>query len=120
MDEDDLPETPSSPAPPAKPEIRIRDLTGRPRGCNVCGKPKPAFIEIEVDGVREYTCRECYEGEVVELVACRRCGGALSAGDRFCGKCGAARLDRCPACEAPAQEGDRFCGKCGAAITERA
>lgn len=104
-------------APPPKDEIKIRDLTGRPRGCASCGRPREPFIEVEVDGVLEYTCRECYEGEVVVLVACRSCGAAIEAGDAFCGKCGTARARACAGCGADLGGDDGFCGKCGAAVT---
>src|SRR3972149_2704181 len=86
--EDDGPEAP--PTPP-KPELKIRDLGFRPSGCSVCGAPKPPHIEIEVDGVLEYTCKECYEGQVVELAACRSCGAALEAADAVCGEGGTGR-----------------------------
>ncbi len=110
------PESPEPAAPP-RPELRIRDLTARPRGCSVCGKSKPAYIEIEVDGVPEYTCQECYEGQVIELTACRKCGTALEGGDNFCGKCGTPRLLRCSSCGSELDEEDRFCGKCGTRLT---
>lgn len=106
---------PAEPAAPPRPDIKIRDLT-RHRNCSVCGKVKTPYIEIEVDGVLEYTCQECYEGQVIEIAACRACGGALEAADRFCGKCGTQRLSACPACAKEVSEGDRFCGKCGAKL----
>ncbi|HEV8593916.1 MAG TPA: zinc ribbon domain-containing protein [Thermoplasmata archaeon] len=117
--EDEAPERPEIPAPtaPPKPELRIRDLTDRPRGCNVCGKAKPAFIEIEVDGVLEYTCQGCYEGQVIELTACRKCGAAMEPADHFCGKCGTPRLMACASCGNELDEEDRFCGKCGTKVT---
>ncbi len=115
MDEEGPPPE-AEPAPP-RDEIRIRDLTGRPTACSVCGQPKPVYVEIEVDGVVEYTCRDCYEGDVVELVACRKCGAALEATDAFCGKCGAPRVLACRACGASLTDGDAFCGKCGASVT---
>lgn len=105
---------PPTDAPPPKPDIRIRDLTEGPRGCSVCGQVREPYIEIEVDGVIEYTCRECYEGEVGELAACRQCGAALEPEDRFCGKCGTPRTRTCPSCGAELGEADGFCGKCGA------
>ena len=83
----------------------------------MCGKEKTPYIEIEVDGVLEYTCKECYEGQVIELTACRTCGAALEPGDAFCGKCGTSRALKCPACGTQANEGDRFCGKCGTTLT---
>lgn len=119
---DELPATPpeaAEPAAPPKPELRIRDLgrKSRPRGCSVCGKPNPPHVEIEVDGVLEYTCVECYEGKVIEVTACRSCGTAMEAPDNFCGKCGTPRLMKCPSCGAAADEEDRFCGKCGARLS---
>ena len=111
------PAPPSEPVPPPKAEIKIRDLGVRPRACAVCGKAKAPYIEIEVDGVLEFTCKECYEGQVIELTACRSCGAALEAADNFCGKCGVPRVLKCPACGAEVEEEDRFCGKCGGKIT---
>ena len=108
---------PEPPVSPPKPELRIRDLTRRPRACSVCGQPKAPYVEIEVDGVLEYTCKECYEGQVIELAACRTCGGAMESSDNFCGKCGTPRLLACPSCGAEVGEEDRFCGKCGTRVT---
>ena len=110
------PEPPETPVPPPKPELKIRDLGTRHRGCSVCGKAKLPYVEIEVDGVLEYTCKECYEGQVIELTACRTCGAALEASDAFCGKCGRPRQSACPSCRADLGEEDRFCGKCGTKI----
>jgi predicted amidophosphoribosyltransferase len=104
------------PAAPARPDIKIRDLTRR-RNCSSCGKVKTPYIEIEVDGVLEYTCQECYEGQVIEIAACRACGAGLEAADQFCGKCGAPRRVACAACGADLAENDGFCGKCGAKVT---
>ena len=109
-------EPPAAPSAPPKPELKIRDLGTRPRGCSVCGKPKLPYVEIEVDGVLEYTCKECYEGQVIELAACRQCGAALEAGDAFCGKCGNPRQSMCASCGAAVADDDRFCGKCGAKV----
>ena len=111
------PEPPETSVPPPKPELRIRDLGTRPRGCSVCGKEKAPYVEIEVDGILEFTCQECYEGQVIELAACRKCGAALEGGDHFCGRCGAPRQAACPSCGTELDEEDRFCGKCGARIT---
>lgn len=55
---------------------------------------------------------------------CPQCGKAASAGDKFCGKCGASLLavtspaptavrPVCPKCGQPHKPGDKFCGKCG-------
>ena len=110
------PEPPPEPPPPRE-EIKIRDLGSRPRGCSVCGKDKEPYIQFEVDGVLEYTCKECYEGEVIELVACRKCGAAMDAKDKFCGKCGAPRAVRCASCGADLRNEDQFCGKCGTTVT---
>ena len=108
------PEAPETPTTPPKPELKIRDLGERPRGCSVCGKDKKPYVEIEVDGVLEYTCQECYEGQVIELAACRRCGAALEAADVFCGRCGTPRQATCASCGVDVGDEDRFCGKCGA------
>ena len=87
--EDEAPEPePPAPSAPPRPELKIRDLGTRPRGCSVCRKPKLPYVEIEVDGVLEYTCKECYEGQIIELAACRQCGAGVGDDDRFCGKCG--------------------------------
>jgi len=110
------PEPPTTAVPPPKPELKIRDLGRRPRGCSVCGQPKPPYVEIEVDGVPEYTCRECYEGQVIELTACRRCGAALEASDQFCGTCGTPRQAACATCGTELAGEDSFCGKCGAKV----
>ena len=105
-----------APPAPARPDIKIRDLTGL-RTCSVCGKEKASYIEIEVDGVVENTCKECYEGQVIEISACRACGAALEASDGFCGRCGTSRALACPTCGTAVGEGDRFCGKCGSKVT---
>ena len=110
------PPPPQTPAPPPRPDIKIRDLT-RQRNCSVCGKEKAPYIEIEVDGVIEYTCKDCYEGQVIEISACRACGGGLEEADRFCGRCGTPRAVTCPACSADVGDEDGFCGKCGAKVT---
>jgi len=111
------PEPSETPIPTPRPELKIRDLGTRSRGCSVCGKEKAPYVEIEVDGVLEYTCRECYEGQVIELAACRSCGAALEAADHFCGRCGAPRQATCASCGADVGDEDRFCGKCGTKIT---
>lgn len=112
---------PQAPSAPERPDIIIRDLTGR-RTCSVCRKEKAPYIEIEVDGVVESTCRECYEGriveeQVIEVTSCRTCGAAVEVADRFCGRCGALRVVACPACGTAVAEEDRFCGKCGSKLT---
>jgi len=115
-EEPDVSPPPPPPAAPPRPDIKIRDLT-RQRNCAVCGKEKTPYIEIEVDGVLEYTCQACYEGQVIEIAACRACGAALEAADKFCGKCGAPRAVTCASCGADVADEDRFCGKCGAKVT---
>ena len=50
---------------------------------------------------------------------CAKCGGAMSAGDRFCGQCGArAQPVRhlCPGCGMEAKLGARFCRQCGGSL----
>ena len=122
-DEVQVPRPPPPPAPPPRPEIKIVDAAVRRRGkaCIVCGRPRPAYIEVEIDGTMEYTCRDCYElqsqglsPEVAEY--CTKCGTALLKGDHFCGRCGMPAALRCPRCGARPEEEDAFCGKCGAPL----
>lgn len=119
-DKGEGPEFPGPPPPatstPPRPDLKIRDLT-RQRNCSVCGKEKAPYIEIEVDSVLEYTCRECYEGQVIEIAACRSCGAALEAADQFCGRCGTKHRIACAACGSDLGDGDGFCGRCGAKVT---
>ncbi|GHV11290.1 hypothetical protein FACS189491_02250 [Spirochaetia bacterium] len=52
--------------------------------------------------------------------ACASCGAPLTAGAKFCGKCGAkaaASPQACAKCGAPLAVGAKFCGKCGAKAT---
>ncbi|TLZ64760.1 MAG: zinc ribbon domain-containing protein [Methanobacteriota archaeon] len=118
-----LPQPPPPTAPPPKQEIKIVDASTKRRGkaCVVCGRPKAPYIEVDVDGVVEYTCQDCYElqaqglsGEVTAY--CVTCGAALLKGDHFCGRCGTPAALRCPKCGARPEEEDAFCGKCGAAL----
>ena len=46
---------------------------------------------------------------------CSNCGGALTAGAKFCPSCGQkqASADACPACGTPVQPGAKFCANCG-------
>src|SRR3989442_15995014 len=124
-DADDIapPSPTASPAPPPKAEIKIVDASIRRRGkaCVVCGRAKPAYIEAEIDGVVEYTCRDCYElqaqglsGEVTQF--CTKRGTALLKGDNFCGKWGTPAALKCPKGGARPEEQVAFCGKCGAAL----
>ena len=118
-----LPQPPPPTAPPPKQEIKIVDASTKRRGkaCVVCGRPKAPYIEVDVDGVVEHTCQDCYElqaqglsGEVTAY--CVTCGAALLKGDHFCGRCGTPAALRCPKCGARPEEEDAFCGKCGAAL----
>jgi hypothetical protein len=122
-DEGGSPPPPGPPAASPRPEIRIVDASARRRAsaCVVCGRPRLAYIEVEIDGVVEYTCKDCYElqsqglaGEVTQY--CVKCGTALLRGDHFCGRCGTPALFACPSCGARAGEEDAFCGKCGASL----
>ena len=117
------PPTPGPAAPPPKAEIKIVDAATKRRGkaCVVCGRPQPPYVEVDVDGLVEYTCRDCYElqaqGISPEVAAfCVKCGTALLKGDHFCGRCGTPAMSRCPKCGARPEEEDTFCGKCGAAL----
>ena len=121
-EEFDLPSPPAPPAAPSRPELRIVEATKRrARTCVVCGRSRPAYVEIEIDGVVEYTCQDCYElqsqglsSEVTEF--CTKCGAAILKGDHFCGRCGTPAALRCPKCGARPEEEDAFCGKCGAPL----
>ena len=122
-DEFSLLQPPTPPAPTPKEEIKIVDAATRRRGkaCVVCGRPKAAYIEVDVDGVVEYTCQDCYElqaqGLSGEITAyCVKCGVALLKGDHFCGRCGTPAALQCPKCGARQDEEDAFCGKCGTAL----
>ena len=126
-DEDDVdfptPTPPAAPGPPPRAELRIVDASVKKRGkaCVVCGRAKPPHIEVGIDGVVEYTCRDCYElqsqGISPEITAyCVTCGTALLKGDHFCGKCGNPAALSCPKCGARPEEEDAFCGKCGASL----
>jgi class 3 adenylate cyclase/tetratricopeptide (TPR) repeat protein len=45
---------------------------------------------------------------------CPRCQHENSAGQRFCGNCGARLASSCPKCGAANTTGQKFCGECGA------
>jgi predicted ATPase/class 3 adenylate cyclase len=47
---------------------------------------------------------------------CAACGGANSAGRKFCGECGAALRLVCPSCQTPNEPGVKFCGECGGSL----
>jgi len=51
-------------------------------------------------------------------VACPQCATPARAGDRFCGRCGAAlpQAAACAQCGTALQPSDRFCAKCGAKV----
>ncbi|MCX7022191.1 MAG: SPFH domain-containing protein [bacterium] len=51
-----------------------------------------------------------------KVVVCGKCGHENPAGEKFCGKCGAALKPVCPKCGAELVPGDKFCGKCGKAL----
>src|SRR5262245_2543359 len=50
---------------------------------------------------------------------CSSCGAINPDGKSFCGKCGAALLQRCPACGCSNPGGMNFCGDCGASLTAK-
>jgi len=99
---------------PAREEIKIREFyEAEKEGCRVCGLIKEAYIEIEVEGKRQYTCKECYLASKAVVRSCKNCGSPVKEGDLFCGKCGSPTSLKCPSCKAETREGDIFCGKCG-------
>ena len=103
-------------AQPPKPEIRIVDFSEKKINpyCTVCGKKKERYLEIEVDGVVEYTCKECYTGSgQIVVITCKNCSSEMEQGDNFCSQCGAPAVIRCSSCNAEIEEEDKFCAKCG-------
>lgn len=125
MDEEQLlppdePEEPESHAP--KEEIRIVDMSGADgepvdRVCRVCGLLKPVYVEVESQGIVEYTCKECFQKDVAPPTkTCRECSAPVKQDDAFCGKCGKPTELRCGECGSTAKEGDAFCGKCGSTL----
>lgn len=53
---------------------------------------------------------------------CPKCGGAVAAGAKFCGNCGADLTipvggSVCPKCGKPVAAGAKFCGECGAPLS---
>ena len=108
----------TEPQPP-KEEIHIVELSGakkpqEEKACKVCGKTKPAYVEMESQGVTEYICKECYDKTAkTAKKECRGCGAALSPDDTFCGKCGKPTVKKCSECDTKAKDEDLFCGKCG-------
>lgn len=54
-----------------------------------------------------------------DIIHCSVCGNRVSAGNRFCGNCGAKleitvqRIRKCIRCGEVLKDGDRFCGHCG-------
>lgn len=113
---------PEVPVTPPKPELYIIDFAEKKINpfCTVCGLRKERYLEVEVKGVIEYTCKDCYNksraAATAPVTSCRSCGAAMHAGDNFCGKCGNPALLRCSACGNEADEEDRFCAKCGAKL----
>ncbi len=51
-----------------------------------------------------------------EAIACASCGTAASAGQRFCGSCGAALASTCASCGTSNPPDHRFCGSCGSPL----
>jgi class 3 adenylate cyclase len=51
---------------------------------------------------------------------CPRCRAENSAGQKFCGECGARLAADCGACGAATAPGQKFCGECGAPLTQLA
>ncbi len=122
MDEEQLlpPDEPEEPQPQEpKESIRIVDMSsGDPepseKVCRVCGQLKPVYVEVESDGVIEYTCEGCFQKDVAPLTkTCRECDAQVDHDDAFCGKCGKPTELKCGECGSTAREDDAFCGKCG-------
>ena len=115
---------PEVPIAPPKPELQIIDYSTKRINpyCTVCGLEKVRYLEVEVKGVIEYTCKDCYRKSksapvVPPTATCRKCGTPMRIGDNFCGKCGNPAVLKCPACNNEVEEEDRFCAKCGAKLS---
>ena len=120
-------ETPEKPpevqVPPPKPELQIIDFSRKRINpyCIVCGMEKDRYLEVETNGVIEYTCKSCYaKSHLVPVsptaISCGSCGAPMAVGDNFCGKCGVPAILRCVACNNEVDEEDRFCAKYGAKL----
>jgi hypothetical protein len=99
-------------------EIKIKDYSIY-KPCAKCGEIKVPYIELEVDGKIEATCRECYEGKYTEPKEGRRCPSCATAaqeGDNFCAKCGDRLHLICPTCGMRADLGDKYCRQCGSKL----
>jgi hypothetical protein len=109
--------------------------------CSVCGVTKAPYICIDINGVTEATCEECYNrsmGKIAEpkvqppppppppeiiqkekeQAFCPNCGAKVKAEDVFCGKCGKPVKEelKCVGCGTKVEPGDVFCRKCGARL----
>src|SRR5262249_37598683 len=51
---------------------------------------------------------------------CPRCQQENTAGQKFCGECGARLTAVCPACGVSNSPGQKFCGECGASLSQGA
>ncbi len=114
---------PEVPVAPPRPELQIVDFSEKKfsQYCVVCGLKKDRYLEVEVRGVIEYTCKDCYirtKGIVASppATSCKKCGMPMVLGDNFCGKCGNPAVLRCTACNGEVDEEDKFCAKCGAKL----
>jgi len=117
-------QAPEVPVAPPRPELRIVDFSTKKINpfCTVCGLEKDRYLEVEVRGVIEYTCKDCYRRSrgapaMPPAATCRKCGNPMLAGDNFCGKCGNPAVLKCTACNNEVEEEDRFCAKCGAKLS---
>jgi len=86
--------------------------------CGICGRATTTLVPREFQGQIVHLCSECVASRTATLSpssnqSCGACGGALDAGDAFCGRCGTRVPPRCPVCGAIAEPDDRFCGTCG-------
>jgi hypothetical protein len=114
---------PEEPEPtPPKEEIRIVEMSESGEAtmekmCKVCQELKPAYVEVESEGVIEYTCKNCFEKDVADTgKSCWSCDTSIKDDDAFCGKCGSPAEKKCSECGEPAKDDDAFCGKCGSKL----
>ena len=97
-----------------KEEIRIKDFSAYKR-CVVCGEQKIPYIELEVNGKLECTCRDCYDAQYAQKtdVKCPSCTSFCGEGDNFCWKCGNRLQLICATCGSKGDPGDKYCRQCG-------
>jgi len=98
-------------------ELKIKDFSVY-KPCSICSENKVSYIELEVDGKIESTCKECYEGISTPKpkVSCPSCASECEGDDNFCWRCGERLCLICPTCGEKSDIGDKFCRQCGSKL----